>query len=136
VPWSSIAISGFEMGSMYSLLALGFYVTYAVSQTVNFSQGSSMMLGAVLTYVMAETLGLSMALSIVLALVGCLIWGLIVERFVVRPFAKNGSNTWLMSTVAIGIVLENIVMFTYWPVITRNMAEPCLPSCRIQMLPN
>src|SRR5215469_14083767 len=48
-------ISGIGLGSMYGLLALGFYVTYAVSNTVNFAQGSSMMLGAVLAYTFAVT---------------------------------------------------------------------------------
>lgn len=43
-------ITGIALGSMYGLLALGFYVTYAVSSTVNFAQGSSMMLGAVFAY--------------------------------------------------------------------------------------
>ena len=48
-------ISGIGLGSMYGLLALGFYVTYAVSNTVNFAQGSSMMLGAVFAYTFAVT---------------------------------------------------------------------------------
>ena len=43
-------ITGLALGSMYGLLALGFHVTYAVSGTVNFSQGSSMTLGAVAGY--------------------------------------------------------------------------------------
>ena len=53
----SALISGLGLGSMYGLMALGFYVTYAVSGTVNFAQGSSMMLGAVLTFAFAQTLG-------------------------------------------------------------------------------
>ena len=48
--WISALISGLGLGSMYGLMALGFHITYAVSATVNFAQGSSMMLGAVLTY--------------------------------------------------------------------------------------
>jgi len=111
------------MGSMYGLLALGFYVTYSVSQTVNFSQGSSMMLGAVLTHTFAVILGWDMALSIVLALLLCAAWGVLVERIAVRPFAQNGSNTWLMSTVAIGIILENIVLFTFGKE-PRNLPSP------------
>ena len=47
---TSALISGLGLGSMYGLLALGFHVTYAVSSTVNFAQGSTMMLGAVLGY--------------------------------------------------------------------------------------
>ena len=40
-------ISGLGLGSMYALLALGFHITYVVSRTVNFAQGSAMMIGAV-----------------------------------------------------------------------------------------
>jgi branched-chain amino acid transport system permease protein len=98
---------------MYGLLALGFSVTYSVSSTVNFSQGSSMMLGAVLCYTFGITLGLGVPAGVVLALAGCALWGALVERFAVRPFVGGGSNAWLMSTVAVGIILENVVLFTY-----------------------
>lgn len=109
----SSLITGLGLGSMYGLLALGFHITYSVSQTVNFAQGASMMLGAVVCYTVQVTYGLPMALAIAAALVACAIWGVIVERFVVRPFAIRGSNAWLMATVAAGIVLENIVLFTF-----------------------
>lgn len=98
---------------MYGLLALGFHITYVVSNTVNFSQGSSMMLGAVLGYTFAITLGWPMPLAIVAALMLCAVFGLFVERFLVRPFADRGSNAWLMATVAGGIVLDNVVLFTF-----------------------
>ncbi len=98
---------------MYGLLALGFYVTYSVSSTVNFSQGSSMMLGAVLCYTFGITLGWGVPAGAVLALAGCALWGALVERFAVRPFVGGGSNAWLMSTVAVGIILENVVLFSY-----------------------
>jgi len=111
--WTSALISGLGLGSMYGLMALGFYLTYAVSGTVNFAQGSSMMLGAVLTYTFAQTLGWPMAAAIVLALALCAAYGLVVEFLAVRPFARRGSNAWLMSTVALGIVLDNLVMFTF-----------------------
>lgn len=109
----SSIITGLGLGSMYGLLALGFYITYSVSQTVNFAQGSSMMLGAVVCYSIAVTLGWPMLLAMTLALAACGVWGWVVERFVVRPFASRGSNSWLMATVAAGIVLENVVLFTY-----------------------
>ncbi|WP_076592976.1 branched-chain amino acid ABC transporter permease [Herminiimonas arsenitoxidans] len=109
----SALISGIGLGSMYGLLALGFYITYAVSGTVNFAQGSSMMLGAVLCFCFTQTLGLPMWLSIVFALALCAAYGLLVELLAVRPFASRGSNAWLMSTVALGIVLDNLVMHTF-----------------------
>jgi len=106
-------ISGVGLGSMYGLLALGFYVTYSVSSTVNFAQGSSMMLGAVLAYTFAVTWKWHPAIAIVLALALCGGWGMIVERIAVRPFVKRNSNAWLMATVALGIVLENVTLFLF-----------------------
>ncbi|HEY5129549.1 MAG TPA: branched-chain amino acid ABC transporter permease [Bradyrhizobium sp.] len=110
---ASALITGLGLGSMYGLLALGYYVTYAVSSTVNFAQGSTMMLGAVLTFTFGVTWGLPMWLAIVLALVLCAAWGVFVERIAVHPFVVRRSESWLMATVALGIVLENIVLFTF-----------------------
>lgn len=109
---TSILVSGLGLGSMYGLVALGFHVTYAVSGTVNFAQGSVVTLGAVLAYALGVTLGWPMPAAIVLALAGCALFGLVVERALVRPFVARGSDAWLLATVA-GIVLDNTVLFTF-----------------------
>lgn len=109
----SAIVSGLSLGAMYGLIALGYHVTYAVSNTVNFSQGSSVMLGAVLCYTLWITFGLPVVPAVVLALALCALFGLAVERFLVRPFAARGSNAWLMATVAGGIILDNAVMFGF-----------------------
>jgi len=106
-------VSGLCMGGMYGLLALGFHITYAVSNTVNFAQGTSLMLGAVLCYVFSTTLAWPIGVAIVCALALCALWGMLIERVAVRPFVRAGSNAWLMSTIAVGIVLEHTVMFTF-----------------------
>jgi branched-chain amino acid transport system permease protein len=110
---SSALITGIGLGSMYGLLALGFHVTYAVSNTVNFAQGGTMMLGAVLCFTLWVTLGWPLSAAVPLSLLACAVWGVLVERIAVRPFVRRGSNSWLMATVALGIVLENVVLFTF-----------------------
>src|SRR5918995_5796023 len=110
---TSAIISGIALGSMYGLLALGFYVTYAVSSTVNFAQGSSMMLGAVFAYTLAVTFGWPFIPAALLALALCALYGMLVEAVAVRPFVKRGSSAWLMATVALGIVADNAVLFTF-----------------------
>src|SRR2546423_631569 len=109
----SAVVSGLGLGSMYGLLALGFYVTFSVSGTVNFAQGSAMMLGAVFAYAFAVKLGLPLFVSIALALLLCAAYGVLVERLAVRPFVRRGSDAWLMSTVALGIIADNTVLFTF-----------------------
>lgn len=123
----SALISGLGLGSMYGLMALGFYITYAVSGTVNFAQGSSMMLGAVLCFCFAQTLGWPMPMAIMTALLLCAVYGLLVEFIAVRPFTARGSNAWLMSTVALGIVLDNIVMHTFGKE-PRSLPSPLVGS--------
>jgi branched-chain amino acid transport system permease protein len=110
---ASAIISGIGLGSMYGLIALGFHITYVVSSTVNFAQGSAMMLGAVLGYTFAVKLGWPVLLAAVTSLSICALFGLAVERVLVRPFVARGSNAWLMATVAAGIVLDNAVLFTF-----------------------
>jgi branched-chain amino acid transport system permease protein len=110
---TSALITGLALGAMYGLLALGFYVTYAVSSTVNFAQGSSMMLGAVFAYTLAVTFGWPFVPAALLALALCALYGMLVELLAVRPFARRGSSAWLMATVALGIVADNAVLFTF-----------------------
>ena len=110
---TSALISGLGLGSMYGLLALGFYVTYAVSSTVNFAQGSSMMLGAVFAYTLAVTFGWPFVPAVLAALALCALYGMVVELVAVRPFVKRGSSAWLMATVALGMVADNAVLFTF-----------------------
>jgi branched-chain amino acid transport system permease protein len=106
-------VSGIAIGSVYSLIALGFQITYSVSNTMNFSQGASVMLGAVICYLFNITWGWHIAIAIPLALVVCALSGLIIERLAVRPFAVNGSNSWLLTTIAVGIIAENLAMITF-----------------------
>lgn len=111
--WPQLVLSGMAIGSMYGLVALGFQITYAVSNTMNFSQGAFVMIGAVLCYSFNITWGLPAISTVPLTLVICAGLGLLVERWIVRPFAQNGSHAWLLSTIALGIIVENLTMVTF-----------------------
>ena len=110
---ASSLVSGLALGAMYGLVALGYHVTFAVSRTVNFAQGSAMMLGAVLGYMFGIRWAWPMPLAVVASLALCATFGLLVERILVRPFVRRGSEAWLMATVAGGLVLDNAAMFAF-----------------------
>jgi branched-chain amino acid transport system permease protein len=84
-----------------------------VSNTVNFAQGGTMMMGAVLSFTLSVTAGWPLMSAVPVALVACALWSILVERVAVRPFVRRGSNSWLMATVALGIALENVALFTF-----------------------
>ncbi|MFK7859360.1 MAG: branched-chain amino acid ABC transporter permease [Granulosicoccus sp.] len=106
-------VTGVALGSIYGLIALGFQITYSVSGTVNFAQGSVVMLGAVSGYMLYQSAGDYHWIAYPLAVVLCGVFGAIVERFLVRPFALRGNEGWLMATVAGGILLDNTALFTF-----------------------
>ena len=111
--WSQLILSGIAVGSLYGLVALGFQLTYAVSKTMNFSQGASVMVGAVLCYSLNITLGVPAWLAVPITLAAAFGLGLLIERFVVRPFSEGGSNSWLLTTISLGIILENLAMVIF-----------------------
>lgn len=106
-------VTGIGLGSMYGLIALGFQITYSVSSTVNFAQGSVVMLGAVLGFFFTQQWGLPIILGYALAIACCGLFGILVEMLLVRPFVLRKSEAWLMATVAGGILLDNTVLFTF-----------------------
>lgn len=106
-------LSGLALGSMYGLLALGFHVTYVVSGTVNFAQGSAMMVAAVLGYGAVVGLGLPWLAAVPCVLLLAAAYGLVVEFAAVRPFTRRHSSNWLIATVALGIVVDNAVLFLF-----------------------
>jgi len=110
---AQLLFSGLALGSMYALVALGYNITYATSQTVNFSQGQSVMVGAVVAYVLYVGLGWPFWAALPVTLVALALLGVIVERVAVRPFLRARSIAWLLATIAVGIIGENLAMIFF-----------------------
>ncbi|MBE9059666.1 branched-chain amino acid ABC transporter permease [cf. Phormidesmis sp. LEGE 11477] len=111
--WPQLILSGMAIGSMYGLVALGFQITYAVSNTMNLSQGAFVMVGAVICYCLNIAWGVPAIAAVPITLALCAALGLVIERWIVRPFARKGSQSWLLSTIALGIIAENVAMLTF-----------------------
>jgi len=108
-----LVFSGLALGSMYALVALGYNITYATSQTVNFSQGQSVMVGAVVVYALHVGAGWPFVPSVVVTLLALAALGVVVERVAVRPFLSASSIAWLLATIALGIIAENVAMLLF-----------------------
>src|SRR5437867_333641 len=108
-----LVFGGLALGSMYALVALGYNITYTTSQTVNFSQGQSVMVGAVVAYALHVGAGWPWVPSVVVTLIALAALGVLVERVAVRPFLRASSIAWLLATIALGIIAENVVMLVF-----------------------
>ena len=98
---------------MYGLVALGYHITWATSRTMNFSQGHAVMVGAVVAYAMFVGLHWPFPLALVVTLAALAGFGALVERVAVRPFFLRASPAWLLATIAVGIIAENVAQLTF-----------------------
>lgn len=106
-------LSGLAIGAIYSLIGLGFSIMWSASRAANFAHGNVVMLGAVLAVALVGT-GMSLSVAIVLVVAACIVYGVVIERFAVRPFAKETTGIgWMLSTIGIGIMLESYVTISF-----------------------
>ena len=108
-----LVVTGLALGSMYGLVALGYHITWATSRTMNFSQGHAVMAGAVVAYTVFVALGWPFPLALVITLAALACYGTFVERIAVRPFFLRASPAWLLATIAVGIIAENVAQLTF-----------------------
>jgi branched-chain amino acid transport system permease protein len=108
-----LILSGLALGCIYSLVALGYHITFMTSRTLNFAQGSAMMLGAVTCLILVMDFGWPTPLAMVAAFLVLGLFGLALERLAVRPFVHRGSMAWVMSTLAVGIIIENVALLVF-----------------------
>jgi len=106
--------SGLVYGSIYALIAQGYYVTFSTTQTLNFAQGDFLMIGGMLAFTVFGLLAVN-GMPLVLALVAGLavipltlaVMGALVERVAVRPLRRAFSLGWILSTVGVAVILRN-----------------------------
>jgi branched-chain amino acid transport system permease protein len=102
-------LSGLSVGGVYALVALGFYIMWSAAKAVNFAYGDMLMMSAMGTVLTVE-LGVPLPAAIVAAIVVCIAFGLVLERFVVRPFNVDATSIgWMLTTIAVGTMVEALI---------------------------
>ena len=110
-----IIISGIAQGCIYGLIALGFVLIYKATETVSFAQGDLMMLGAFIGLVLMTWLGFPYWIAVPCAIAAMALFGMFVERIVVRPVLGQPAFSIVMLTIGLAYILRGLV--TMVPVI-------------------
>jgi len=113
--WQAL-VSGLSVGSVYALIAQGYYVTFITTGTLNFGQGEFLMMGALFGLTCYVTLGLPYGLAAAGAVVLVGLMGVGLERVAIRPVLRHAlSLSWVLSTVAVSIILKNAAVNLWGP---------------------
>jgi branched-chain amino acid transport system permease protein len=106
-------VNGLMLGGAYALVAIGYTLIFGVLNLLHLAHGEVFMVGAYVGLALAlagfpawATLGGAMLAAAVL--------GVVVERVAFRPVRSRGSHvTPLMTTIAVGLVLQHAVVKLY-----------------------
>ncbi|MGZ5157244.1 MAG: branched-chain amino acid ABC transporter permease [Caldimonas sp.] len=104
-----IVISGAAQGCIYGLIALGLVLIYKTTETVSFAHGELMMLGAFAGYGLMTLAGLPFWIAFVATVLAMGVFGIALERVVIRPILGQPAFTLVMLTIGIGYVARGLV---------------------------
>ncbi|MDP3619352.1 MAG: branched-chain amino acid ABC transporter permease [Ramlibacter sp.] len=104
-----LVISGVAQGCIYGLIALGFVLIYKATETVSFAQGELMMLGAFAGLALMTMLGFPFWLAVISAIAAMAVFGVLLERIVIRPILGQPAFSIVMLTIGIGYVARGLI---------------------------
>ncbi len=108
-----LVINGLVVGSIYSLVALGFVIIYKATKAINFAQGELVMVGAYICFSLTVEFQLPFIVSFFITLAFSVLLGLCIERLVLRPLIGESILSVIMVTIGLSIVLKSLVQI-FW----------------------
>ena len=103
-------LNGVSLGAIYALIALGYTMVYGVLRFINFAHADVFMVGAFIGYyaghlVPAGTLWGGL-LVLAIAMIGCALLGMLIERFAYRPLRSATTLNVLITAIGVSLLLE------------------------------
>ncbi len=115
-------LNGLVLGSVYSLIALGYTMVYGILNLINFAHGDVLMIGALtaLTTILflktqfPDAPGwLLMIGGLVTAIPTCIVVSLVIERVAYRPLRYAPRLAPLITAIGVSIVLQTLAMLIW-----------------------
>jgi len=106
-------VNGLINGTLLAIPAIGFTAIYAVLRFPNFSVASHATVGAFAGYAANVWLGLPAAPAILMAFLVAGLVGLVSDEIALKPLRPYGALTTAIASIALTIVLENMVRFGF-----------------------
>jgi branched-chain amino acid transport system permease protein len=99
-----ILISGAQVGCIYAMMALSYFIILSATGILNFAQGEWMMLSAVLGVVLLA-FGLPYPVAVLASVAGAVLVSQFFEVVVIRPLQKRHAEVSIMVVALLGILV-------------------------------
>ncbi len=124
--------TGLSLGMLYVLLALGLSIIFGLLTVVNFSHGAMFMWGAYAGVAIATVTG-NFWIALIVSPIVTGLYGLLVERVLVRPLYGRDLNYPLLLTFGLQFVMIEIVRI-FWGTSDRAFSAPEVLNSPIGLL--
>ncbi len=106
-------INGISLGSVYSIIALGYTMVYGIAKMLNFAHGDVIMVGGYVTFTIMSTMGQSPILAVLTSILFCTILGITIERIAYKPLRKASSLAVLITAIGVSYLLQNVALLIF-----------------------
>ena len=118
-----LLVNGVTLGSVYALIALGFSMVYGILKLLNLAHGDILMVGAFIGWGVLGWLGgaqdpsvavwILIVLMVLVAMAGCGLLGVAIERFAYRPLRRAPRIAPLISALGVSFFVQNSVLLLF-----------------------
>lgn len=110
---AQLIVNGLVTGTLLAVPAIGFTAIFAVLRFPNFAVASIATIGAFAGYVANVYWGLPVVIAVLAAFLAAGLTGVITDELVLRPLRPHGALTTAIASIALVVLLENIVRFGF-----------------------
>ena len=99
-------LNGLQLGSIYALVALGYTMVYGIILLLNFAHGDIIMFGSYVAWIALVQLGLNPAIAVLLAIFGCVVLGVLIDKVAYAPLREAPRLSSLSPAIGVSYLLE------------------------------
>lgn len=113
--FNQILLNGIIAGSIYALVAFGFFLVYNTCKFSNFAHGAVITFSAYFFYLFFSILKFNFGFSVLFALLFVCLLGWSMDHFVFKQFRrkKASNNILLISSLGLLVLLESLVLLIF-----------------------
>ncbi|MFF0632330.1 ABC transporter permease [Nocardia sp. NPDC004151] len=108
-------IAGLVHGNAYALIAVGITLIFGVSNVINFAHGAIFAFGSVLGWWLIAQHGVPWWAALIVVVAVTALVGVAIDVLAVRPLRRAPAIAALLATVAVGLIIENVVALVFGP---------------------
>ncbi|MCE5262763.1 MAG: branched-chain amino acid ABC transporter permease [Deltaproteobacteria bacterium] len=108
-----LLVGGLSIGFLYGLSAMGFVMIFKSSSVLNFAHGELLAIGAYFFLALVTWARLPIPLAFLLALAGCFVFGLLIERIFLRPLIGEPLIFVIMLTVGLAAMFKGLILLLW-----------------------